>query len=284
MSIEFKGVSFYYEKKKKGQNKPAIEDINLKISAKDEFVMIIGKTGAGKTTLLSHINGLYLPTYGFVDVLGFHLTNKKRKNPKLKKLRKQVGYVFQFPEYQLFDETVLKDMAYGPKNFGFSVEEAIKKAKEAAKKLNIESILGKSPFELSGGQMRKVAIGGILAYDPAIYLLDEPTRGLDPLGAKETIDFFKNLQVNEHKTMVMITHDMNLVYEYATRVIVLDDRRIIFDGKKEDFFKDEYQKLGFTKPDILNTIDELNQELNLKLSYNIYNMDDLIKALERVYE
>lgn len=280
MSIKFNDVSFYYEKKKKGLNIPAISHINLEIKEQDEFVMIIGHTGSGKSTLLSHINGLLIPSEGSLDVLDFKITYKKRKNPKLKKLRQRIGYVFQFPEYQLFDETVLKDMAYAPKNFGLSLEEAVKSAKEAAKQLGITDLLDKSPFELSGGQMRKVAIGGILAYNPDIYLLDEPTRGLDPVGAKETIEFFNHLHKDFHKTMIMITHDMNLVYEYATRVIVLDGGKIIFDGKKEEFFQTKYQELGFSKPDVLKAIDMINEKLHYNLPCEIYNLEQLVEYLE----
>ena len=195
MAIRFNEVSFYYEKSKKNVISPAaIHNINLQIENKDEFVTIVGHTGSGKSTLLQHINGLLLPVGGTLDIDGLELTFKKRKFLKLKPLRKKIGFVFQFPEYQLFEETVLKDIVYGPKNFGMSNEEAIESAKKVAEDLNITNILEKSPFNISGGQMRKVAIAGILAYNPGILLLDEPTRGLDPLGAKEIMNFFKDLQ------------------------------------------------------------------------------------------
>ena len=144
----------------------------------------------------------------------------------------------------------------------------------------IESILDKSPFNISGGQMRKVAIAGILAYNPDILLLDEPTRGLDPLGAKEIMEFFKRLQKESNKTIIMITHDMDLVYEYSTRVIVMDKGEVAFDGDKEELFKGEYEKYHLTKPTILRTIDYINAHTNRKISYRNYCLEDLLKSLK----
>lgn len=280
MAIKFNEVSFYYEKKKKNVVIPAaISDINLSFNPIDEFVTIVGHTGSGKSTLIQHINGLILPTKGEVLINDVSLS-KKNKKLKLKPIRKQIGFVFQFPEYQLFEETVLKDIIYGPKNFGYSNEEAIKKAKEVAGQLNISNILDKSPFNISGGQMRKVAIAGILAYNPDILLLDEPTRGLDPLGAKEIMDFFKKIHKEEHKTIIMITHDMDLVYEYSTRVIVMQEGKVAFDGTKEELFTNEYQKYHLTKPTILRTIDYINEHTNRNISYNNYNLNDLLKSLK----
>ena len=280
MAIKFNEVSFFYEKKRKNVIVPAaISDINLSFNSKDEFVTIVGHTGSGKSTLIQHINGLILPTKGEVLVDSVSLSPKNKKL-KLKPIRKQIGFVFQFPEYQLFEETVLKDIIYGPKNFGFTTDEAINNAKEVARKLNIYDILNKSPFNLSGGQMRKVAIAGILAYNPDILLLDEPTRGLDPLGAKEIMDFFKRLQTEEHKTIIMITHDMDLVYEYATRVVVMNQGEVVFDGKKEDLFTEKYQEYHLTKPTILKTIDYINEQTGRNISYNNYNLNDLLKSLK----
>ena len=280
MAIKFNEVSFFYEKKRKNVIVPAaISDINLSFNFKDEFVTIVGHTGSGKSTLIQHINGLVLPTKGEVLVDSVSLSPKNKKL-KLKPIRKQIGYVFQFPEYQLFEETVLKDIIYGPKNFGFTTEEAINNAKEVAKKLNIYNILNKSPFNLSGGQMRKVAIAGILAYNPDVLLLDEPTRGLDPLGAKEIMDFFKGLQSEEHKTVIMITHDMDLVYEYATRVVVMDQGKVVYDGSKEELFKDKYREHHLTKPTILKTIDYINEQTGRNISYNNYTLNDLLKSLK----
>lgn len=281
MSIKFQEVSHFYEKAKKNEFLPAaINQINLEIEEEGEFVMIMGHTGSGKSTLMQHINGLLLPTSGEVLIGDLKITNKKRKNPKLAPIRKKIGFVFQFPEYQLFEETVLKDIMYGPKNFGFSDEEAKKAAIDIAKRLNITSILDSSPFNLSGGQMRKVAIAGILAYEPDVLLLDEPTRGLDPLGAKEIMAFFKELQTKYNKTIIMISHDMDLVYEYATRCVVLQKGELVYDGSKERLFKEKYAEYHLDKPRVLKTIDYLNENTNRKLSYKHYNLDDLLKSLK----
>lgn len=281
MSIKFQEVSHFYEKAKKNEFLPAaINKINLEIEEQGEFVMIMGHTGSGKSTLMQHINGLLLPTSGEVLIGDLKITNKKRKNPKLAPIRKKIGFVFQFPEYQLFEETVLKDIMYGPKNFGFSDEEAKKAAIDIAKRLNITSILDSSPFNLSGGQMRKVAIAGILAYEPDVLLLDEPTRGLDPLGAKEIMAFFKELQTKYNKTIIMISHDMDLVYEYATRCVVLQNGELVYDGSKERLFKEKYAEYHLDKPRVLKTIDYLNENTNRKLSYKHYNLDDLLKSLK----
>ena len=281
MAIRFSEVNHFYEKPKKDiLSDAAINDINLSIADQGEFVMIVGHTGSGKSTLLQHINGLLLPTSGAVYIDDLVLTRKKRNNPKLKPIRKNIGFVFQFPEYQLFEETVIKDITYGPKNFGMSNEEAIESAKKVAKDLNITNILEKSPFNISGGQMRKVAIAGILAYNPGILLLDEPTRGLDPLGAKEIMNFFKDLQVNSNKTIIMITHDMDLVYEHATRVIVMDQGRIVFDGKKEELFKEEYKNHHLAKPKILEAIDYINEKTGRNIGYDNFTLNDLLKSLK----
>lgn len=281
MSIKFQEVSHFYEKAKKNEFLPAaINKINLEIEEQGEFVMIMGHTGSGKSTLMQHINGLLLPTSGEVLIGDLKITNKKRKNPKLAPIRKKIGFVFQFPEYQLFEETVLKDIMYGPKNFGFSDDEAKKAAIGIAERLNIKSILDASPFNLSGGQMRKVAIAGILAYEPDVLLLDEPTRGLDPLGAKEIMAFFKELQTKYNKTIIMISHDMDLVYEYATRCVVLQNGEMVYDGSKERLFKEKYAAYHLDKPRVLKTIDYLNENTNRKLSYKHYNLDDLLKSLK----
>ena len=281
MGIKFNNVSYWYQKPRRKQvAERAIDNITLSLGETPEFVMIVGKTGVGKSTLLSHINGLLLPSEGSIDVDNFHITRNVHTNPKLKQVRKKIGYVFQFPEYQLFSDTVLNDIAYGAKNFGATLDEANKIAREVAATLNIENILDNSPFEISGGQKRKVAIAGIVAYQPDVYLLDEPTRGLDPRGSVEVMEFFNGLFKNEGKTIIMITHDMDLVYQYATRVLVLADGKIKFDGKKEELFKEEYQKYGLEKPHILALIDLINKNTKYNISYENYTEDDLIKSLE----
>ena len=283
MGISFKEVSHYYRGYKKKDINIALNNISLDINEKNEFIAIVGKTGSGKSTLLQHINGLKLPSKGNVNVFDFVLTPKPRKNPKLRNVRKRVGFVFQFPEYQLFEETVLKDIMFAPMNFGMKKEEAKQKAIEVAKLLKIEDLLDKSPFNLSGGQMRKVAIAGILSYDPDVLLLDEPTRGLDPKGQEEIMELFYNIHKQTNKTIIMITHDMDLVYQYANRVVVLNDGVITYDGKKEELFNsDIYKNNSLVKPEVLELIDYLNKKLNLNIDYNTYTLDDLLKKLENV--
>lgn len=285
MDIELKEVAFEYNhKKKQAITDAALVDINLSIDAKGEFIAVLGHTGSGKSTLMQHLNGLLLPTSGSVKIFDNSITSNKRKNPKLKPIRKRIGFVFQFPEYQLFDETVLKDIMFGPLNFGFTEQEAKASAIKYAKLLGIESILDKSPFNLSGGQMRKVAIAGILAYEPDVILLDEPTRGLDPLGALEIMQFFTKINQEFKKTIIMITHDMDLAYQHVNRAIVLKDGKIVFDDKKEKLFiNDKYLDFHLNKPLILKTIDELNNELGYKLNYNISTIDELLIALKGEY-
>lgn len=283
MGIKFKEVSHSYEGIKKDDFVTAIKDINLNIESENEFVAIVGQTGSGKSTLIQHINGLLIPTSGEVEIFGSTITRKKRKNPKLKPIRKRIGFVFQFPEYQLFEETVLKDIKFAPKIFGYKDEEATKLALDTAKLLGInDHILTKSPFNLSGGQMRKVAIAGILAYNPDVLVLDEPTRGLDPFGAVEIMEIFNNIHTEMNKSMILISHDMDIVYKYATRVIVMKDGMKVFDGKKEDLFKSEYRKYHLEKPQILKTIDYINDKLNYNLNYNIYSEEDLFNSLKAV--
>ena len=286
MGISFNEVSHYYATNKKKQYTVAFENVNININNQGEFVSLVGKTGSGKSTLIQHINGLVLPTKGTVDVMGNVITPNKKKNPKMKDIRKQVGFVFQFPEYQLFEETVLKDIMFAPKNFGQTLEEAEKNALEAAKILKIDSeILEKSPFNLSGGQMRKVAIAGILAYNPDVLLLDEPTRGLDPKTADEIMDLFYEIHKTYNKTIILISHDMNIVYKYSTRIIVMNNGTITYDGDKVSLFKNGiYKNNHLSKPDVLDMIDYLNAKLNYQLDYEIYDEKQLIDKVVKSHE
>ena len=286
MGISFNEVSHYYGTSKKKHYTVAFENVNLNINKQGEFISLVGKTGSGKSTLIQHINGLVLPTKGSVDVMGKTITSNKKKNPKMKEIRKQVGFVFQFPEYQLFEETVLKDIMFAPKNFGQTVEEAKQSALEAARILKIDNdILEKSPFNLSGGQMRKVAIAGILAYNPDVLLLDEPTRGLDPKTADEIMDLFYEIHKKYNKTIILISHDMNLVYKYSTRIVVMNDGVLTYDGDKVRLFKDGiYKDNHLAKPDVLDMIDYLNEKMNYNLSYDIYDEKMLIEKVVKLHE
>lgn len=286
MGISFKNVSHHYKGANKDQYTVAINNINLDIAPQSEFLALVGKTGSGKSTLIQHMNALILPTEGMLHINDKVITPKKNKNPKLKEIRKHVGFVFQFPEYQMFEETVLKDIMFAPKNFGDSEQVAMEKAKKTAKLLKIdEKILNKSPFNLSGGQMRKCAIAGILAYDPDILLLDEPTRGLDPKAQEEIMELFYEIHKKYNKTIILISHDMNIVYQYATRVVVMNKGEISYDGDKVSLFKDGiYKENHLIKPDVLNMIDFLNQKMGYSLDYNTFTEKELLEKVVKLNE
>ena len=279
MAIQFKDVSFSY-KGIKAEQYEAIKNINLNID-EGEFIAICGKTGSGKSTLVQHMNALLEPTKGEVCI--FEHTLPKKRKQKISPIRKRVGLVFQFPEYQLFEETVLKDIMFGPKNFGLTNEEAKEKALKAAELVGLkEELLEKSPFRISGGQMRRVAIAGILAMEPDILVLDEPTRGLDPQGSKEVMKLFYDLYDRHNKTIILVSHDMDIIAKYAKRVIVMDDGCIVFDGKKEDLYcHSDFDTFSLAKPKTIELMEYLNKEINIPFKY-LFNEEEVIKYLKEV--
>ena len=248
MGIALKNVSFTYQ-----EGTPlastALSDVSLTIED-GSYTALIGHTGSGKSTILQLLNGLLVPSQGSVRVFDTLITSNS-KNKDIRQIRKQVGLVFQFAENQIFEETVLKDVAFGPQNFGVSEEDAEQIAREKLALVGIdESLFNRSPFELSGGQMRRVAIAGILAMEPAILVLDEPTAGLDPLGRKELMNLFKKLH-QSGMTIVLVTHLMDDVAEYANQVYVMEKGRLVKGGKPSDVFQDvvfmEKVQLGVPK-------------------------------------
>ena len=236
MDIRFKQVGFAYQAGTPFEMR-ALHDVTF--SVKDgSYVAIIGHTGSGKSTILQHLNALLKPTEGLVE-LGDKTINSTTGNKDLKPLRKKVGIVFQFPEAQLFEETVEKDIAFGPKNFGVSEEEALKIAAEVVKTVGLpEEVLKKSPFDLSGGQMRRVAIAGVLAMKPEVLVLDEPTAGLDPKGRLEMMEMFYKLNKEQNMTIVLVTHQMNDVSDYADHVIVIEAGNVVKEGSPKEVFSD----------------------------------------------
>ena len=251
MSIKFQEVTYTYSPKSPFEFK-ALDNINLEI-ATNKITAIIGHTGSGKSTLVQHLNALLIPTSGTLEVCDFIITNEKKKNKNLKNLRKRVGLVFQFPEYQLFEDTVIKDVMFGPKNFLGKNADVLEEAKLALKMVNLDPALyDRSPFNLSGGQMRRVAIAGILASSPNILVLDEPTVGLDPKGKVELLETLVKIQKETSKTIIIITHDMNLVARYSKRCIVLDEGKIVFDGPKNEMFENEafLEEHNLSLPDV----------------------------------
>ena len=255
MSIKVNNIFHTYFKKTPNEVL-ALNDVSLEIKD-NEFVAFVGETGSGKSTLVQHFNALLLPDKGTVEVNEFIVTPNKRKNKKLQPLRKAIGLIFQFPEYQLFEETVLKDVAFGPRNFGFNLEEATSKAKAALKMVGIdESYYDRSPFELSGGERRKVAIAGILAIDPDVLVLDEPTAGLDYQASDEVMDLVDSLH-KQGKTIILVTHDMNLVYKYASKVYYIENGKIGFAGKPIELFEQGVHPLEI--PRLFFLTEELNK-------------------------
>lgn len=277
MEIRFKKVNFKY--KGLSDITHALKEVSLTINHKNEFIAVVGQTGSGKSTLVQLMNGLLIPDSGTVDVFGFKLPPKRRQ--KINQLRQEVGLVFQFPEYQLFEETVIKDIMFGPKNFKKTAKDAETRALEAAKMVGLEGdILKSSPFKISGGQMRRAAIAGILAMDPRVLVLDEPTRGLDPQGRTEMMELFREIHENTKKTIILITHDMDLVSEYAKRVIVLKDGEVVFDGKKEELFEDpNFKSYHLSLPTPLKILKYLEEECGIIYKPQ-YTYDDLIKYLK----
>lgn len=248
MGITLENVSFTYQ-----EGTPlastALSDVSLTIED-GSYTALIGHTGSGKSTILQLLNGLLVPSQGSVRVFDTLITSTS-KNKDIRQIRKQVGLVFQFAENQIFEETVLKDVAFGPQNFGVSEEDAEQIAREKLALVGIdESLFDRSPFELSGGQMRRVAIAGILVMEPAILVLDEPTAGLDPLGRKELMNLFKKLH-QSGMTIVLVTHLMDDVAEYANQVYVMEKGRLVKFGRPSDVFQDvvfmEEVQLGVPK-------------------------------------
>lgn len=281
MSIEFKKVNYIY-----GENTPfsyiALKDVSLKIP-QGSFTALIGHTGSGKSTLIQHINALLLPSDGEVDIDEF-VIRVGEKPEVLKPLRKKAGLVFQFPEYQLFEETIEKDIIFGPTNFGMSEEEAKERAGKVLKLVGLdESYLERSPFELSGGQKRRVAIAGILAMEPDILVLDEPTAGLDPQGAKEMLELFKKFQ-ESGKTVIMVSHDMNHVLQYCDHVVVMNHGEVERYCDVDELFseRDYLESMSIDLPVITDFIQELNMG-GFHINPSIKDIDELVHAIGGEY-
>ena len=247
MSIQVRNLSHIYNKGLATEH-VALDNINFDIYD-GEIVGIIGHTGSGKSTLLQHLNGLLRAESGNIIVGGTDIT---KPGVAMRDIRRRVGLVFQYPEYQLFEETVAKDVAFGPKNLGLAEEEVENRVREALEMVGIDyEVYGqRSPFELSGGQKRRVAIAGVVAMKPQVLILDEPTAGLDPLGRKELMNLFKKLH-QSGMTIVLVTHLMDDVAEYANQVYVMEKGRLVKGGKPSDVFQDvvfmEEVQLGVPK-------------------------------------
>lgn len=286
MQISLKNISYTYNYKTP-YAREVLKDINLKID-EGSYTVIVGKTGSGKSTLIEHINGLLLPTKGEVAVDNILITNPQSKKErrelakKLKILRQDVAVLFQFSEQQLFEISVLKDIIFAPLNYGVAEEKAILKAKELIKLVGLdESYLDKSPFELSGGEMRKVALCGVLALEPKVLILDEPTVALDYQSREEIMAMVKRLKEEFDMTIVLVTHNMNYVLEYADKVFVLKNGEISFEGKVEDLFLNEQilKDNSLELPEVLKFYKKLEAN-NIVLDVFPRKYEELINALK----
>ncbi|GGA44197.1 energy-coupling factor ABC transporter ATP-binding protein [Psychrobacillus lasiicapitis] len=243
MDITLQQVSYAYAKNTPFE-KRALYDVDLHIPS-GSYQAIIGHTGSGKSTVLQHLNALLKPTEGSIKI-GDVEVKAEKKSKQLRKVRQKVGIVFQFPEHQLFDETVLKDIMFGPMNFGVSEEEAKRRAIDLVKLLGLpDEVLEKSPFDLSGGQMRRVAIAGVLAMNPEVLVLDEPTAGLDPRGRKEIMDLFYHLHKEKGLTTVLVTHSMEDAARYADRIAIMHDGKCVLAGTPQEIFSDEVRLMDY---------------------------------------
>ena len=282
MSIEVRHLTHCYSEGS-ALSTVALNDVSFTIED-GEFVGIIGHTGSGKSTLVQHLNGLLKPSSGQVFVDGEDL-NGEHVNRRA--LRQRIGLVFQYPEYQLFEETVAKDIAFGPKNQGLSKEDIDSRVRYAMDcvHLDYDKYSGQSPFELSGGQMRRVAIAGVLAMKPSVLILDEPTAGLDPRGRDRILSMLEELHTRENVTIVMVSHSMDDMARLATRLIVIADGRILATGSPREIFAQEEMMVsaGLGVPEAARLCRALRQK-GLDLPENLYRPDELKQHLLRLWK
>ena len=283
MSIKINHLTHIY-----GENsafeKKALDDINLEIQD-GEFIGLIGHTGSGKSTLIQHLNALLVPTSGEVLLKGENIYADKSK---LKSIRQRVGLVFQYPEHQLFEMTVYKDVAYGPGNLGLPQEEIDRRVRAAFETVGLgEDIYDKSPFELSGGQKRRAAIAGVLAMEPEVLILDEPTAGLDPRGRDEILEAIKIMHEKRKITVILVSHSMEDVARLVDRIIVLSGGKVVLTGNQKEVFAqvDKLESIGLAAPQITYVFKEL-REKGYDVPGDIYTVaeaaDVLYKFLKQV--
>ena len=242
---------------------------------------VIGANGSGKSTFVQHLNGLIKLQSGEISVEGIELG----KRYDYKKLRALVGMVFQYPEYQLFDETVARDVGFGPRNLGLSKEEVDERVREAIQKVGLDygELADKSPFEISGGQKRRVALAGVIAMRPSILVLDEPTAGLDPVGKREILALVEDLRRTTAHTVVMVSHNMNEVAEHCNRVVVFSHGKIVYDLPPRELFQkgDELRALGLDVPDVVTVRDTLRAR-GMDVAPDVYRRDELVAEIKRI--
>ncbi|HET7616465.1 MAG TPA: energy-coupling factor ABC transporter ATP-binding protein [Bacillales bacterium] len=260
----------------------ALHDVDLTIPS-GTYAALIGHTGSGKSTLIQHINGLLKPTSGSITVGDITIV-AGRKNKQLRSLRKKVGMVFQYPEHQLFEETVEKDICFGPMNFGATREAAVKKAYEAIERVGLDrSLMAEPPFELSGGQMRRVAIAGMLAMEPEVLILDEPTAGLDPRGQREIMEMFADLHHRKNLTTLLVSHSMEDVAAYADTVIAMKDGTVYAEGTPKQIFSDpnKLQSIGLDVPESTRFIQRLESRFDMQLPKDGFSVDEVAELIRQ---
>ncbi|MBX9965902.1 energy-coupling factor ABC transporter ATP-binding protein [Priestia aryabhattai] len=284
MDIIFKEVEHRYQ-----VNTPferiALHDLNLSIQS-GTFLAVIGHTGSGKSTIIQHLNALLKPTAGEIQI-GERTIKANRKEKNLKAIRQQVGVVFQFPEHQLFEETVEKDIAFGPMNYGVSEEEAKQKARELIKLVGLpEDLLTRSPFDLSGGQMRRVAIAGILAMNPNVLILDEPTAGLDPRGRQEIMNMIYRLHKEKGLTTILVTHSMEDAAMYADELIVMNKGTIAMKGSPREVFGQHTQlkEYGLDVPESLRFMLKLQEKFQLEASDTVITFSEVVEKVQHLMQ
>ncbi len=281
MAITLKDVSYVYGKET-AFSVQAAKDVSLEIPD-GQFVGLVGHTGSGKSTLIQMLNGLITPTSGQILFNGEDI---HEKGYSLKKLRSQVGLVFQYPEYQLFEVDVLSDVCFGPKNLGLDKTEVERRAKEALALVGIdESFYKQSPFELSGGEKRRVAIAGVIAMEPKVLILDEPTAGLDPKGRDEILEQIKKLHEQRHMTIILVSHSMEDIAKYAKRLIVMDDGSVKFDGTPRDVFRHyrELEKIGLAAPQVTYIMRKL-KEKGVPVDEEIINLEEARDNIIKIFK
>lgn len=280
MSIVIEHLNYVYMQGGPYETK-ALNDVSLTIND-GEFIGLIGHTGSGKSTLVQHLNGLIMPSSGRVLVDGLDLADK---NTDRRAIRRRVGLVFQYPENQLFEETVSKDIAFGPKNLGLDEAEIDRRVRTAMRRvaLDYDRIAERSVFELSGGQMRRVAIAGVLAMEPQTLVLDEPCAGLDPRGREEILGLISDLHRESGTTIVMVSHSMDDVAALAERVIVMNHGSVVMDGTPREVFAkgEELRAIGLDVPQAVELAQKL-REKGFNIPEGIYRMDEIRAAVEAV--
>lgn len=279
MSIEIKDLNCIYDEGSPFR-KDALKNINLKIDD-GEFIGLIGHTGSGKSTLIQHINRLIKPSSGTIYVDGEDINGK---DMNLKSLRQRVGLVFQYPEHQLFELTIFKDVAFGPVNMGLDKDEIEARVLNALKKVGLdESYYDKSPFELSGGQKRRVAIAGVMAMEPKVLILDEPTAGLDPKGRDEILNEIKKIHEETKITIILVSHSMEDIARHVNRIIVMSKGEVVLDGKSADVFDqvEKLESLGLAVPQVTYLMKALAKK-GMKVPENLITIEETYQALKKL--